>query len=73
HDPIYPDPYRSASDPVHALTQAVNAAFEATVRSRPAEWWWVIDRWRGADKRLSHGEAGGAGDRPSVPPGGNGI
>lgn len=68
HDPIHPDGFRSAPDPVLALTQAVSAAFEGTVRSRPADWWWVIDRWRGADKRISRGEVRRAENRPPLPP-----
>ena len=67
HEPIHPDPYRSAPDPVLALTQAVSQAFERTVRERPAAWWWVIDRWRGADKRISQESPPGPPDSASKP------
>jgi len=48
--PLLPENYRSAADPVLALTQAYTAQFEAGVRAHPEQWFWVHDRWKAAEK-----------------------
>ena len=52
-DPIRPDAYKDREDGVQALTQEVARRFEACVRRHPDQWFWVYDRWRGAEKMLA--------------------
>lgn len=56
-DPIDPVPYRGRSDAVEALTAEVSRRFERQVRAHAEQWWWVFDRWRGAEK-LARKEGG---------------
>jgi KDO2-lipid IV(A) lauroyltransferase len=65
-DPIDPVPYRDRPDAVEALTAEVSRRFERQVRAHPDQWWWVFDRWRGADKRIAKGESGGAAGPPAT-------
>jgi KDO2-lipid IV(A) lauroyltransferase len=51
HDPIRPDDFRSRSDPVKALTQAISDRFEDCVRRHPEQWFWVHDRWKTAERQ----------------------
>jgi KDO2-lipid IV(A) lauroyltransferase len=51
-DPIDPIPYRDRPDALGALTAELSRRFERQVRSHPDQWWWVFDRWRGAEKML---------------------
>jgi KDO2-lipid IV(A) lauroyltransferase len=48
--PIRPDGFRSARDPIQALTQAVTAVFERAVRAHPEQWFWIHDRWKTAER-----------------------
>jgi KDO2-lipid IV(A) lauroyltransferase len=49
-EPIYPDAYRSHSDPVKALTQTYSSRFEEFVRQHPEQWFWMHDRWKSAER-----------------------
>lgn len=49
-DPIDPAPYQGRPDGVEALTQEITSRFEAAVRRHPDQWFWVYDRWRGAER-----------------------
>ncbi len=51
-DPVDPAPYREREDAVEALTAELSRRFERQLRAHPDQWWWVFDRWRGADKAL---------------------
>jgi len=50
-DPLQPDAFRGHADPVRALTQAFTAKFEECVRAHPAQWFWVHDRWKSAERK----------------------
>ena len=50
--PIRPDVYKDDPDGIEKITRLVTAEFERKVRAHPEEWFWVYDRWRGADKIL---------------------
>lgn len=52
-DPIRPDAYKDREDGIRALTQEVAKRFEECVRRHPDQWFWVYDRWRGAEKMLA--------------------
>jgi KDO2-lipid IV(A) lauroyltransferase len=60
-DPLLPEDFRGAADPVQALTQAYTSKFEECVRAHPEQWFWVHDRWKEADKRAAALVAAGAG------------
>jgi len=49
-DPIRPDGFRDAKDPVQALTQAMTLVFERAVRAHPDQWFWIHDRWKTAER-----------------------
>ena len=49
-DPLCPDDYRGRPDPVQSLTQAYTSVFEGFVRERPAQWFWMHDRWKTAER-----------------------
>jgi len=49
-DPIRPEEFRNAADPVKALTQAYSDRFEECVRQHPEQWFWVHDRWKTAER-----------------------
>jgi KDO2-lipid IV(A) lauroyltransferase len=49
-DPIDPAAFKSAADPVKALTQAYSDRFEECVRRHPDQWFWVHDRWKTAER-----------------------
>lgn len=59
-DPIDPAPYKDRPDGVEALTQEITARFEAAVRRHPEQWFWVYDRWRGAEKLAEKEKAHGS-------------
>lgn len=48
-DPILPEDFRDAADPVRALTQAYTARVEECVRAHPDQWFWVHDRWKSVE------------------------
>jgi KDO2-lipid IV(A) lauroyltransferase len=50
-DPILPEAFRGAPDPVRALTQAYTEKFEDCVRRHPDQWFWVHDRWKTAERK----------------------
>jgi len=49
-DPIHPDAFRGAPDPVKALTQAYSARLEEFIRQHPEQWLWTHDRWKTAER-----------------------
>ncbi|WP_051631137.1 lysophospholipid acyltransferase family protein [Afifella pfennigii] len=49
--PVSEDP----SADVAALTQTIQATFEAWIRERPGEWMWVHDRWKGYEAAARRG------------------
>ena len=49
-DPILPEAFKGAADPVKALTQAYSEKFEECVRAHPEQWFWVHDRWKTAER-----------------------
>ena len=49
-DPIRPEAFQEAADPVRALTQAITNRFEECVRAHPEQWFWVHDRWKTAER-----------------------
>jgi Kdo2-lipid IVA lauroyltransferase/acyltransferase len=51
-DPIRPEAFTASPDAVRALTARIAEEFERIVRARPEQWWWILDRWRGAEKLL---------------------
>jgi Kdo2-lipid IVA lauroyltransferase/acyltransferase len=67
-EPIDVEAYRDRPDGVEELTREIARQFDAAVRRHPDEWFWLLDRWRGADRRLEREPAGElAGVRPSPP------
>jgi KDO2-lipid IV(A) lauroyltransferase len=50
-DPILPESFKDAPDPVKALTQAYTEKFEECVRRHPDQWFWVHDRWKTAERK----------------------
>jgi KDO2-lipid IV(A) lauroyltransferase len=50
HDPIRPEAVRDAADPVRELTRRASDALDGFVRRHPDQWWWVLDRWRWAER-----------------------
>jgi len=50
-DPILPDAFKGAPDPVKALTQAYTEKFEECVRRHPDQWFWVHNRWKSAERK----------------------
>ncbi len=65
-EPIDPAPYRDRPDAVEALTAEVSRRFERQVLAHPEQWWWVFDRWRGAEKRIGNRESGIADARAGI-------
>jgi KDO2-lipid IV(A) lauroyltransferase len=49
-DPILPESFKEAPDPVKALTQAYTNRLEECVRQHPEQWFWVHDRWKSAER-----------------------
>jgi KDO2-lipid IV(A) lauroyltransferase len=49
-EPLFPDDYRGRPDAVKALTQACTDQFEKFVRAHPAQWFWIHDRWKSAER-----------------------
>jgi Kdo2-lipid IVA lauroyltransferase/acyltransferase len=49
-DPIHPEAFKAAADPIKALTQAYSEKFEECVRAHPDQWFWVHDRWKTAER-----------------------
>jgi KDO2-lipid IV(A) lauroyltransferase len=50
-DPILPEAFKGAPDPVKALTQAYTQKFEECVRRHPDQWFWVHNRWKSAERK----------------------
>jgi KDO2-lipid IV(A) lauroyltransferase len=59
--PVRPETFFGLPDPVAAMSGRISEEFERVVRAHPKQWWWILDRWRGAEKRLRAGSdsAGG--------------
>jgi KDO2-lipid IV(A) lauroyltransferase len=51
-EPIETEPYRGRPDGVEELTREIGRQFDEAVRRHPDQWLWLLDRWRGADRRL---------------------
>jgi KDO2-lipid IV(A) lauroyltransferase len=49
-DPLRPEDFQGAPDPVRAMTQALTSLFEKNVRRHPEQWFWVHDRWKTTDR-----------------------
>ena len=49
-EPLYPDAFRDAPDPVKALTQAYTDRLETFIRQHPEQWFWMHDRWKTAER-----------------------
>jgi KDO2-lipid IV(A) lauroyltransferase len=45
-DIIYPDDWKSQTDPLRYITQRYTKALEDIVRSDPGQYWWVHRRWK---------------------------
>ena len=45
HEPIRPEQYVTAPDPVHAMTERMNQHLEAWIRDHPADWMCRRKRW----------------------------
>lgn len=60
HHALLHEPFAAAGDASHEsvdrLTADLTRGFETIVRRRPDQWLWLLDRWRGAEKRLAAGE-----------------
>ncbi len=57
HHAVLHPPFEAVGPPTHEavdrLTAAMTRRFEGFVRARPEQWLWLLDRWRGAEKRLA--------------------
>jgi Kdo2-lipid IVA lauroyltransferase/acyltransferase len=51
-EPIDPKEYGDRDNGVEELTQFIGKRFDESVRQRPEQWLWLLDRWRGAGKLL---------------------
>jgi lauroyl/myristoyl acyltransferase len=52
HEPIQSSKYKGRPDGVEELTREVARQFDEAVRRHPDPWMWLVDRRRGADRRL---------------------
>lgn len=52
HEPL-PAAGGASPESVDRVTAGLTRDFEAIVRRRPHQWLWLLDRWRGAEKRLA--------------------
>jgi KDO2-lipid IV(A) lauroyltransferase len=52
HEPIDSSAYKGRPDGVEELTRELARQFDDAVRRHPDQWMWLLDRWRGADRRL---------------------
>jgi len=51
-EPIDASRFAGRPDDVEELTKEIARRFDEAVRRRPDQWLWLLDRWRGADRRL---------------------
>ncbi|MDF1661772.1 MAG: lysophospholipid acyltransferase family protein [Planctomycetota bacterium] len=51
-EPIDPADFADRENPVEELTHFIGKKFDERVRARPDQWFWLLDRWRGAEKLI---------------------
>lgn len=56
-EPLSPAGYRDTAEGVEALTRELARRFDERVREHPDQWLWLLDRWRGAERRLERERA----------------
>ncbi len=45
-----PAEFHSQPDAVRAMTQRVTTELELSIRKRPEQWWWILDRWKSVER-----------------------